>query len=220
MCSMTTTALSVPPTNIPEATAEQRYLFVLTPLNRGDLLTAPSLKDHKRRLLAQWSLWRRRYPDQWIPLLTHVPFLAERFLAVLQAKPSKTAQQLAQVILQDDDAQRNLDCLTALDIFEDKWNAYIHSPAVIPFAHPATFVFAGWHAIQQTDRAFQHEAHGHAAKKGLSTHDPEPEPPEDGNLQALFAARVNAVLEPVAEALKTAFLLPPTRTTEDRKLPS
>lgn len=149
----------------PEAIAEQRYLFVLTPLNRRDLLTAPSLKDHKRCLLAQWFLWRHRYPDQWTPLLTHVPFLTERFLAVLQTKPSKTAQQLAQVILQDDDAQRNLDCLTALDIFEDKWNAYIHSPAVIPFAHQATFVLAGWHAIQQTDRAFQHEAHGHAAKK-------------------------------------------------------
>lgn len=56
-------------------------------------------------------------------------------------------------------------------------------------------------------------------KKSLPTHDPEPEPPEDGNLQALFAERVNAVSEPVAEALRTAFLLPLTQTTEDRKLP-
>ena len=203
---MTTTALLAPPTNTPEALAEQRYLFVLTPLNRSDLLTAKSLKDHKRRLMAQWSTWRRQHPDQWTPELTRVPFLAGQFLSNLAAKPDKVAQSLAQVIAHDDDAQRNLECLVALDIFEAKWDAYTQNPTTIPFAHPATFVFAGWHAIQQTDRAFQHEAHGYAAKKGLPTHDPEPEPPEEGNLPALFAERLNAVLEPVAEALKETFL--------------
>lgn len=217
---MTTTALSVPPTNSAEALAEHRYLFVLTPLNRGDLLTAPSLQDHKRRLMAQWSAWRRQHPDQWTPALTQAGAMTQQFVRALQAKSDKVAQQLAQVILHDDDAGRNLECLVARDIFEAKWNAYVHLPTVIPFTHPATFVFAGWHAMRQADRAFQHEAHGHAAKKGLPTQDPEPESPEDGNYQALFAERLNAVLEPVAEALKETFLhtAPALTTGEEQQL--
>ena len=217
---MTTTALLAPPTNTPEAVAEQRYLFVLTPLNRGDLLDAESLKPLKRRLMAQWAVWRRQHPDQWTPELTQAGAMAGQFLEALQAKHDKSAQQLAQVIIHDINALRNLECLAALDIFEAKWTAYTEHPTSMPFAHPATFVFAGWHAIQQADRAFQHEAHGHAAKKGLPTHDPEPDPPEEGNLQAVFSERLDAVLRPVADALKEAFLhtVPALTTGEEQQL--
>lgn len=203
---MNAIALLVPPTKSPEAVAEQRYLFVLTPLNRGDLLTAEALAPYKRRLLAQWAAWRHQHADQWTPELTQAGTMAEQFLKALQAKKGKATQTLYQIFAHDhDDALRNLECLVALDIFEAKWTAYTRQPGTMPFAHPATLVFAGWHAVQQADRTFQHEAHGHAAKKGLPTHDPEPQPPEDGNLQAMFAERLNAVLHPLAEALQAAF---------------
>lgn len=202
---MNAIALLAPPTKSPEALAEQRYLFVLTPLNRGDLLTAEALAPCKRRLLAQWAAWRRQHADQWTPELTQAGTMAEQFLKALQAKKGKATQALYQILTHDSSAQRNLECVIALDIFEAKWTAYTLQPGTLPFAHPATLVFAGWHAVQQTDRTFQHEAHGHAAKKGLPTHDPEPHPPEDGNLQAVFAERLEAVLHPLVEALQAAF---------------
>ncbi len=45
-------------------------------------------------------------------------------------------------------------------------------------------------------------------------------PPEEGNLQALFAERVNAVLEPVAQALQAAFVAAPpaVEAPPDRQL--
>lgn len=216
---MTTMPLLAPPTS-GEAVAEQRYLFVLTPRNRGELLDADALKPLKRRILAQWAAWRRQRPDQWTPELTQAGAMVGQFLEALQAKRDKSAQQLAHVLLHDPHAQRNLECLAALDIFEDKWVAYVQHPTTMPFAHPATLIFAGWHAVQQADRAFQHEAHGHAAKKGLPTHDPEPNPPEAENLQALFAERIQAVLEPLAQALRAAFVAAPpaVEAPPDRQL--
>lgn len=151
--------------------------------------------------------------------MVQVPVLAGQFLTVLHDKRATSAQTLYDVMAKDDKALHNLECLAALDIFEAKWAAYTQHPTSLPFAHPATLVFAGWHAVRQADRSFQHEAHGHAAKKGLPTHDPEPHPPESDNVQTMFAERVNAVLEPVARMLQQTFLTEPPAVEPSPKMP-
>jgi len=188
-----------------EATAELRYLFVLTARNRGDVLTASSLQPLKRSALGQWDAWRKQWPDAWVPAFTAVPTMAQRFLRDLSTKRSKAAKQLTQAITQSLDAQRDLAGLIALDVYEDHWATYAQQPTQNPFATAAALVFTGWHIVQQADRAFQHEAHGHWAKHGLPEHPAESDPPDAESPQAVFTAQVQAVLSPVAEALRTVF---------------
>ena len=202
-----TTASLLQPTSpsADETAAELRYLFVLTARNRGDVLAAASLQPLKRSALRQWDVWRKGTPEAWSPFFTAVPTMAQRFLRDLGAKRGKPAKQLAQAITQSQTAQRDLASLIALDIYEDHWAAYAQQPTQNPFATPAALVFTGWHIVQQADRTFQHEAHGHWAKHGLPEHPAESDPPDIESPQAIFTTQVQAILGPVAEALRTVF---------------
>ena len=204
----TTTALwlRLPESDHKETQKELQYLAVLTAHNRGDLLTAEALQPIKRSVLGQWTGWRKTHRDDWTPQFTAIPSLTRQFLTALHAKRDKPSQRVWDAITASAPARENLMALIALDIYEDRWAQYVDHPTTIPFATRAAFVFTGLHMVEQQDRAYQHEAHGHWAKHGLPEGSADSDPPTAENPQARFQEAARAILQPLGQALQAVLI--------------